>query len=199
MNPNPQFPLHVRFKLATLGSRFWLTDANGQTLAYIKQKMLKLKEDIQIFADEQQTTLLYQVKADRVIDLSPVFTVTKADGTKLGSIKRHGGKSFWKASYSVMNYADQEIIKVEEANPWTKILDSLFSEIPFVGMFSGYLLHPRYDFASSSGQALGSITKEPAFFEGLYRLDSNGSVTSENQEIMNVALMIVTLMQRLRG
>jgi uncharacterized protein YxjI len=199
MNPNPQFPLNVRFKLATLGSRFWLTDANGQTLAYVKQKMMKLKEDIQIFADEQQTTLLYTMKADRVIDFSPNFTLSKADGSKLGSIKRHGGKSILKASYSVLNSQEVEVMKVTEANPWVKVLDALFSEIPFVGLFTGYLLHPRYDFTDLNGQTLGSITKEPAFFEGRYKLETTNLANPADSELFNVSLMLVTLMQRLRG
>ena len=42
----------------------------GNLIGYVKQKMFKLKEDINIFADENQTQQRFNIKADRVIDFS---------------------------------------------------------------------------------------------------------------------------------
>ena len=64
------YPLKLSFKLLAIASQIYIRDANGQLLGYVKQKLLKLKEDINVFADEQQTQHLYNIKADRVLDFS---------------------------------------------------------------------------------------------------------------------------------
>jgi hypothetical protein len=79
------FPLSLSFKLLALANQIYVRDANGNLLGYVKQKMFKLKEDINIFADEQQTQLLFNIKADRMIDWSANYSFTDSRGSFLGS------------------------------------------------------------------------------------------------------------------
>ena len=69
-----QFPLNFRFKISTLANDFTATDANGKVVAYVKQKMFKLKEDIVIYADESQSKTNYRIKADRWLDFYAAYT-----------------------------------------------------------------------------------------------------------------------------
>ncbi len=64
------FPVDFTFKLLALASQIYVRDANGNLLGYVKQKLLKLKEDINVFTDESQTNVLYNIKSDRVIEWS---------------------------------------------------------------------------------------------------------------------------------
>ena len=48
------YPIELTFKLLALASQIYIRDANGNLMGYVKQKMFKLKEDINIFADENQ-------------------------------------------------------------------------------------------------------------------------------------------------
>ena len=64
------FPIDLSFKILALASQIYIRDANGNLMGYVKQKMFKLKEDINIFADETQTRQQFNIKADRVIDFS---------------------------------------------------------------------------------------------------------------------------------
>jgi hypothetical protein len=57
------YPLDLSFKLLALASQIYIRDANGNLFGYVKQKLFKLKEDINIFADESQTRQLYNIKA----------------------------------------------------------------------------------------------------------------------------------------
>src|SRR5215203_599441 len=74
------YPLKLSFKLLALASQIYIRDANGELLGYVRQKLLKLKEDINVFADEQQTTHLYNIKADRMIDFSARYNFTDSQG-----------------------------------------------------------------------------------------------------------------------
>ena len=40
------YPLQLTFKVTTLSNDFIIADANEQTIAYVRQKMLKLVEEI---------------------------------------------------------------------------------------------------------------------------------------------------------
>ena len=78
-----QYPLHLSFKLLTLGQRIVATDASGGTLMFIKQKMFKLREKVEIFSDESQANLLFRIEADRVIDFSASYSFTDSEGNIL--------------------------------------------------------------------------------------------------------------------
>lgn len=40
-------------------------DANGTTIAYVKQKMFKLVEEVSVFNDESKSQTNYFIKADK--------------------------------------------------------------------------------------------------------------------------------------
>jgi uncharacterized protein YxjI len=51
------FPLNLTFKITTLSNDFTAQDANGNTVAYVRQKMLKLMEEVQVFNNESRSEL----------------------------------------------------------------------------------------------------------------------------------------------
>ena len=81
------YPIDLSFKLLALASQIYVRDASGNLLGYVKQKMFKLKEDINVFADEGMTKHLFNIKADRVIDFSAKYNITD----KIGYISTGGG------------------------------------------------------------------------------------------------------------
>ncbi|NIN01857.1 MAG: hypothetical protein GTO24_28285, partial [candidate division Zixibacteria bacterium] len=84
------YPLQLSFKIVALTPQLSVTDANGNLIFYVKQKLFKLKESVTIFADAQQAQPLYAINADRIIDFSGRYHFTDQNGIELGSIKRQG-------------------------------------------------------------------------------------------------------------
>ena len=162
------YPLELSFKLLAIASQIYIRDANGQLLGYVKQKLFKLKEDINIFADESQTQHLYNIKADRVLDFSAKYNFTDAAGNNLGSIKRQGMRSIWRANYDIFDAASNQVMKINEENGWVKVIDSLVGELPLVGMFTGYFFNPAYLVSRIDGTPVARLQKQPAFFEGKF-------------------------------
>lgn len=90
------------FKL--LGASFHLRTADGRLLAFSKQKAFKLKEDIRVYADEEMTTELLTIKADRIIDFSAAYTVVDATtGEVVGSLRRKGFSSLFRDSWEILD------------------------------------------------------------------------------------------------
>ncbi|MFT5244823.1 MAG: hypothetical protein ACI8QQ_002768, partial [Psychroserpens sp.] len=48
------FPISFKFRVTTLSNDFTAKDASGKTVAYVRQKMFKLKEDINIYDNENK-------------------------------------------------------------------------------------------------------------------------------------------------
>ena len=64
------YPLNLTFKFFALGPELSVVDAQGTLLFYVKQKLFRLKEAVNIFADADQRELAYTINADRILDFS---------------------------------------------------------------------------------------------------------------------------------
>ena len=117
------YPLKLSFKLLALASQIYIRDSSGQLVGYVKQKLLKLKEDINVFADEKQTQHLYNIKADRVLDFSAKYNFTDAQSRLVGSIKRKGMRSIFKAHYEIYDPSGALVMEIREENAWIKVMD----------------------------------------------------------------------------
>ena len=98
---NLRFPLNFTFKIFTPSNDFTVFDAQGEEVAYTRQKIFKIKESIEIFRNSSRNERLYTIDADRIIDFNANYTVRDAAGRTVGSVKRSGMKSLWKTSYTL--------------------------------------------------------------------------------------------------
>jgi uncharacterized protein YxjI len=193
-----RYPLTLSFKVIALAPQFSIRDANGSLVGYVKQKLFKLKEAVTVFADEQQTQPLYTLKADRIWDFSARYHLADSQGAALGSVKRHGVKSLWKAQYDILD-DDRLVMSIHEENPWVKVLDALINEIPILGMFSGYLFHPAYLVSRPDGAIVMRMAKQPAFFEGKFAVDKLAPLSEREEKSVLLSLIMMLLLERTRG
>ncbi|MEO7672907.1 MAG: hypothetical protein ABIU09_02375 [Pyrinomonadaceae bacterium] len=193
------YPIELSFKLLAIASQIYIRDANGELLGYVKQKLFKLKEDINIFADESQTRHLYNIKADRVLDFSARYKFTDAAGNQLGSIKRQGMRSLWRANYDIQDTTSNGVMKINEENGWIKVVDSLVGELPVVGMFTGYFFNPSYVISRLDGTPIARLQKQPAFFEGKFQLSPLAPMSEADEVLVLLGALSMTLLERSRG
>jgi uncharacterized protein YxjI len=192
------YPLQLSFKILAIAKQLSVVDSTGRLVFYVKQKAFKLKEAVTVFADEAQTQALFTINADRVLDFSARYHFTDTQGTTLGSVKRQGMKSLWRSRYDIME-GEQVVMTIQEANPWAKVFDSLLGEVPVLGMFTGYFFHPAYNVLRPDGAAVMRLVKEPAFFEGKFKLESLGALNEREEIIALLSLLMMVLLERARG
>ncbi len=188
------YPLNLSFKIVAFNPQVRITDAAGQTVLYVKQKALALKESVRVFADEGQQSELYQIQANKIIDFSATYNITTSAGGAVGAIKRQGMKSLWKSTYNIVDASGAEIGLIHEENPWIKVLDGLVSDIPFVGM----LINPAY-LVDLRGQTVLYLKKQPAFFEGKFTLDKRAEFSEADEKLLLPSIIMMLLMERSRG
>lgn len=193
------FPIELSFKILALASQIYIRDASGNLIGYVKQKMFKLKEDINIFSDESQSQQRYNIKADRVIDFSARYNFTDSAGNQLGSIKRQGMRSIWRANYDIFDAEGNQILKINEESGWVKVVDSLIGEIPIVGMFTGYVFNPAYIVSRTDGTPVARLQKQPAFFEGKFQLSKLNEMSEKEENQVLLGTLTMVLLERSRG
>jgi len=193
-----QYPLELRFKLLTLGQRITATDANGQVVMFIKQKMLRLKEHVEVFSDSNQNQLVFTIRADRVIDFSANYRFADANGNDWGAVRRKGMKSLLSAHYDVMQDGAIDMTICEES-AIKRLLESMLGQIPLFGVLATYLINPTYLITRPDGTPLLRLIKKPAFFEGCFALEKLSDMPEDDELRSLLAILMAVLLERRRG
>ena len=194
-------PLELRFKTLAVAPQIAVTDAAGAVVLYVRQKAFKLRESITVFGDAAQTRALYRIDADRVLDFGARYTIVDAaTGGIVGTVRRQGMRSIWRAHYE-LERDGAAVLEVREENPWLKVVDQLVGEIPLVGLVSGYILHPAYRVTrAGTGDALLRMRKEPSFLESRYSIRPAGPAAGDDdQRLAVLGLLLIVLLERRRG
>ena len=193
-----QYPLTLTFKFWALAPQILVTDASGKVVFYIRQKLFKLKEAIGVFADAEQTQLRYEIKADRILDFSARYGFTDAYQREIGAVKRRGWRSIWRARYDIFNQ-DEVAFTISEKNPWVKVMDSLFAEIPVLGLFTGYVFNPSYLISRPEGSVVMRLEKQPAFFSRIFTIKKTDRLDEQEEISILLSLLMMILLERRRG
>jgi hypothetical protein len=166
---------------------------------YVKQKAFKLREDVSVYADQAQTRVLYRINADRIIDWSARYSISDESGAEIGAIKQQGMRSIWRTRYDIFR-GDRVVFEVREENPWAKVGDSFLGEIPVLGFFAGYLFHPKYLISTAEGAPVLRATKQPALFEGKFRIERlETPLNAEDERLLVIGALTTVLLEKNRG
>lgn len=193
------YPLTFEFKLMAFAPQFFIRDQQGNEIAYVKQKLFKLKEDITVFSDSKETQVIYKIKANQWIDWSASYVLSDAEGNIIGKMGRKGVRSLWKATYEISNKNDVVSYKIEEANAFVKIMDGLFSSVPVLGVFTGYVFNPTYNILNSAGEKVAQFSKEASFFGKKFTLNQWIDIDDQDEEAIILSLIMMVFLERARG
>ncbi|MEM9002390.1 MAG: hypothetical protein AAGE59_02565 [Cyanobacteria bacterium P01_F01_bin.86] len=192
-----KYPLTLKFKWA-FAPQIVITDSSGKLIFFVRQKLFKLKEAIGIFADEKRTQLQYEIKADRIIDFSACYNFFDVSGRNVGAVRRRGWRSIWKCHYEIYQ-GDELAFTISEKNPWVKVMDSLFAEIPIAGLFTGYVFNPIYLVTRPDDSIVMRLEKQPAFFSRIFTIKQVNQLDDGEEIQVLLSLLMMLLLERHRG
>ena len=196
---NLKFPVQLNFKITSLSNDFTATDANGKTIAYVKQKMFKLKEDIRIYSDETKQEQIYTINANKWLDFSAAYSIKNNSGIELGKIARKGWASLWKAEYDIIDQNENHQYKISEENGWVKVIDSLIGQLPLLGALTGYFFNPSYLVTDINQKPTARLKKEASFWGRTFTVSKLAEFDADDDERIILGLMMMILLERRRG
>ena len=192
------YPLDLSFKIATIGTRIRVKDATGRQVAYARKKKFKLKEDVRVYEDEDQSRLRFRMKADRMLDFSARYAISSPDGHPIGAVGRRGMKSLWSSTYVLDDAYDAEAGSIREQNPWTKVLDGVLESVPFVDALGGLFFNPAY-LAELRGTDVLRIRKRPSVLESSFRIEKLTDFSDRDEDLLLAGTIMMVLLERDRG
>lgn len=192
------YPLKLSFKIWTFVPQFTISDVNDNPVYYVRQKIFKLREKISVFMTNRRENQLYTINADRIIDFSAKYNFTDMQQHYLGSVKRKGLKSLWRAHYLMFD-GDREVGAIREESVFVRFMDHLLGSIPIIGLCAGYLFHPTYVVTGIDGTEIMRMRKMPAFFEGKFLIEKFGELSDQEEKRILLSLMMTVLLERARG
>jgi len=196
---NIHFPVTFEFKTSSLANDFTATDSSGKAIAYVRQKMFKLKEDISVYDNETKSKINYKIKADKWLDFSTAYSFSNDKNIEFGKVVRKGWKSIWNVHYQIIDQHQKQQYIINEENPWVKVLDSLLGEIPILNFFTGYLFNPTYLVKDMHGKTIVKLKKLKSFLGKNFEVSKVGELESDHDDRVMLALMMFVLLERRRG
>ncbi|HJO08999.1 MAG TPA: hypothetical protein QGH16_04060 [Verrucomicrobiota bacterium] len=193
------YPLELNFKKIALAKQATLTEANGNSIAYARQKILKLKEELEVFEDKTKTKRVCTIKANKVIDFSAAYEFFSENEQSFGSIQRKGINSIWKATYLLNDASGNQYATIREENPLAKVVDALLGGLPFVGLVCNYIFNPSYIATSEDGTELFRLTKVPSFWGALFRIDKLAEIDPNKETLCMMSLLMMIFLEESRG
>lgn len=125
---------------------FRLFSENGDLLAYARQKMFKMREDIRLYSDETQTQELLSIQARQIIDFSAAYDVFDSTTQEfVGTLRRRGWRSMMRDEWELLDAQGMVFGKMQEDSAQRAMLRRLLL---------GAWLPQRYDI--SIGNALSA-------------------------------------------
>lgn len=192
------YPLDLSFKIVTIGTRIRVTDATGRLVAYARKKKFKLKEDVRVYADEDQNRLLFRMKADRMIDFSARYAVSGPDGNHIGAVGRHGMKSLWSSAYVLADATGEQVGSIREENAWVKVLDGMMESVPFGDALGGLFFNPAY-LADLRGHEVLRVQKQRSVFESSFHIEKLANFSDDEEDLLLGGIIMMVLLERDRG
>jgi hypothetical protein len=144
----------------------------GELLAFVRQRRMKIREQIDFYADEAQTVPLMQLRARKVFEFRGVTDVVLRDGPVIGTLRKNFAKSLLRSSWSVLDPAGTEVATARESSVFIAVLRRVWDAIPFVGDVP-FFLPFHFDIHAPDGRQIGRYVRVAAIRDR-YILDLSG-------------------------
>jgi hypothetical protein len=150
----PRF--YVVQRITMMINRYEVRAANpdgsvGQLLALAEQRRMKLKEEVNFYADESKTRRVFSFKARQRLDVHAEHDVFDENGQPLGMFSKAFGASLLRSTWNVSAPGLEAV--GQERNQFIAILRRIWDFIPYIGeVWIPFLFH--FDFVDVTTGAL---------------------------------------------
>ena len=163
-------------------------------VAYVRQKRLKLREEIVFYADEEQRQPLFRVKARKVIDLGARYDVTDAAGMRVRVFGKAFAASLARSTWIVFAPDERtELVPVQERSALGAIVRRVWEVLPWIGEVP---FPVRYHFDLLAGGRVVATYDKITRFRDHYRLTLLEPPPVDPRVLLGVAVALDALQSR---
>ena len=145
------------------------TTEEGRPLLFVKQKRMKIREDIRFRLSPDEEAHLFMIKSQSVFEFRGRHNVLDADGNVIGMLEKDFGKSLLRSHWHVRDPEGNQLLEAHEAS-WLIALVRRFAELG-PGWFD-LLSYLPFNFVLKRGeQQVGAYKRVLGAFRDRYVLE----------------------------
>jgi hypothetical protein len=161
-------PLVNLYRISTVGPD---GRSEGQPLAYVRQKRMRIREEITFYADEAQREPMLRLKARKVFEFRGRTDVQLPDGQVIGQLQKVFGASLVRSSWQILDARGNVVGTARESSLPMAILRRVWSALPIL---ENIPVTPPFHFdIFVGGRQIGRFTRLLAFRDR-YLMDLTG-------------------------
>ncbi len=105
----------IRKKVLTIGNRYYIEDQQGRMLGFSKQKLMRIKDDIRVYSDENMGFEHFRIQQENIVDDWGTWAVIDSrTNTCVGKMRRSYLSNFAEDEYALLDPFNQQIGRVVE-------------------------------------------------------------------------------------
>ena len=164
--------LIVEQKITAFTNKYAVFAANadgskGHMVAFAQQKRLAFKEKVMFYSDEAKTSVVFTMRAEKVMDVHGRYFVEDPSGKMVGSFRKNFTKSLLNSTWLMLGDNEQPKFVISESNHTIAILRRFVGFIPIIGELADIVMaFFRYHFNfvdAATNQAVGKYQKTTLF------------------------------------
>jgi hypothetical protein len=158
----------------------------GPPIAYVRQKKLKIKEDIRFYADEGESQELFRIKARSILDFGGSRYDVLEGEERIGLLSHKFRESLIRTTWHVGGPDEQEVALARERSAAGAIARRVVDFVPYVG---GYIPIPYNFEILIDGEVVGGMDRKFKVRDQ-YVLDLSGDREKKLDRRLAVALAV---------
>jgi len=104
----------------------------GEQILYVRQKRLKIKEDIRFRVPGEEDAHVFMIKSKSVFEFRGRHDVLDAGGEKIGQLSKDFKKSLLRSHWFVRDAQDNVVLQARESSIWVALLRRFADALPDV-------------------------------------------------------------------
>jgi uncharacterized protein YxjI len=114
-------------------------DTKGEQIAFVEQKRFAFREAITVWTNDSKGEVLFNVKAEKILDIHGKFLVTDPSGNLIGYCRKAFGASLLRSTWEVYDSQDHLLFIVKERSQAMAVFRRVAQFIPYLTDFAPFL------------------------------------------------------------
>jgi uncharacterized protein YxjI len=194
----------IEQKITALGNQYKIFGADSSSgqkkelIAFAHQKRFAFKEEITFYSDESKIHLIFNVKAEKVMDVHGKFVVTGKSGNKLGAVRKAFRASLTQSTWEVLDVNDKVMSVVQEKSANIAVFRRIWGIVPYLGEIPFFIKY-HFSFINPSTKELVGNYEKLTRFRDHYKLEilNDGALSKVGwQTLVTQAVLLDALQGR---
>lgn len=101
-------------KIHPISTRYVVTDAEGGEICHVRKKKFKIREELVLWADADETRPYARIKARNLVDFGGTYDVLDEGERAIGALQRQGVQSLLRGSWKILDASGATLAAVQE-------------------------------------------------------------------------------------